>query len=177
MQITKYWDHLVRQVKTWLDLRKALRILELLKVIRHVATLQLIKKDIICIWARKTFRHLYKKEEIISTKTLLEENIHFLILLYFFVLFLTFFHIYIFNFTSVFFSPESLLHLSLIWPVASLILKIWLLIFLLKIWRFFFILFVFSFLFVFVCSLVDSQDLVIKMVSSFAVLFFVSFDL
>ena len=94
MQITKYWDHLVRQVKTWLDLRKALRILELLKVIRHVATLHLIKKDIICIWARKTFRHLYKKEEIISTKTLLEENIHFLILLYFFVLFLTFFHIF-----------------------------------------------------------------------------------
>ena len=36
-----------------------------------------------------------------------------------------------FCFTSVFFSPESLLHLSLIWPVASLILKIWLLSFLL----------------------------------------------
>ena len=29
----------------------------------------------------------------------------------------------------------------------------------------------------FVCSLVDSQDLVIKMVSYFAFLFFVSFDL
>ena len=155
MQITKYWDHLVRQVKTWLDLRKALRILELLKVIRHVATLHLIKKDIICIWARKTFRHLYKKEEIISTKTLLEENIHFLILLYFFVLFLTFFHIFFFNFTSVFFSPESLLHLSLIWPVASLILKIWLLIFLLKIWRFFlFCLFFLFYLCLFVALLI-----------------------
>ena len=32
LQITKYWDHLVHQVKGWLDLCKALRILELLKV-------------------------------------------------------------------------------------------------------------------------------------------------
>ena len=72
-----------------------------------------------------------KEEEIISTKTLLEENIHFLILLCFFLLIFTFFHIFFCNFTSVFFSPESLLHLSLIWPVASLILKIWLLSFLL----------------------------------------------
>ena len=63
MQITKYWDHLVHQVKGWLDLCKALRILELLKVIRHVATLHLIKKDIICIWARKTLSPLIKKKK------------------------------------------------------------------------------------------------------------------
>ena len=63
MQITKYWDHLVHQVKGWLDLCKALRILELLKVIRHVATLHLIKKDIICIWARKTLLPLIKKKK------------------------------------------------------------------------------------------------------------------